>query len=683
MAQSTVTPSNIKLFLRKLAISDSKAITLQSINGMINWLTRDALYDLQLNWEHNISIMDDFLGQATRLLAAATCPAKNLTTVYGNAPPPVELAQSITTITKLSILFFRKLLRSAIKQITAQSFTTIDSNPMRALTRAAEDLCWNVEGLVDVLGYARVWTSGILEIIEGTEGRFEGVIRLITSNIFPLIPGGDNPCSVNYLNAWLADWRKLFYAETERLCSSWFSMLVTWLANWNNLFLTATKNCISAAERVIYGTNQAFDMINRTIKWLQGHEFCNIREDWDRFVPDLNSGETFDIIIESMNQVLLEFDNYMILVVFYILPLIPSQVNCSSSETSLATWLTKLGITQSQEGPTPQFITGSTLSNSTAEVLDSITRIIKWLKGNELDNIQMDWEHHIANIDRSLGRTLRYERGYYEERLDGLLMGVLHQFDTVMRLIILYILPLIPQDPSSEQNLMAWLVDWNNLFLDANKRCIRAYETYGEIAATPSAELINWKRGLVTLIATQAVDKIDGVIKWLTGHEFNNIREDWEDYLPGINSVLFGVTRLINPTNDSDDHDGDGNESEKLLRSGMKETPLQSFTEMSSHQIDTLGESARSVLYNLSQIRDALRNNDVENGDTEYIVNYMNEVLSDFDTSRLLVVFYVLPLIPDQVNHPSSQNPLTTWLVDWNHLLLIAVQNCISAVKLL
>ncbi|KAH9465128.1 hypothetical protein Pst134EA_013023 [Puccinia striiformis f. sp. tritici] len=115
----------------------------------------------------------------------------------------------------------------------------------------------------------------------------------------------------------------------------------------------------------------------------------------------------------------------------------------------------------------------------------------------------------------------------------------------------------------------------------------------------------------------------------------------------------------------------------------MKETPLQSFTEMSSHQIDTLGESARSVLYNLSQIRDALRNNDVENGDTEYIVNYMNEVLSDFDTSRLLVVFYVLPLIPDQVNHPSSQNPLTTWLVDWNHLLLIAVQNCISAVKLL
>ncbi|KAI7951212.1 hypothetical protein MJO28_006896 [Puccinia striiformis f. sp. tritici] len=215
--------------------------------------------------------------------------------------------------------------------------------------------------------------------------------------------------------------------------------------------------------------------------------------------------------------------------------------------------------------PTPQFITGSTLSNSTAEVLDSITRIIKWLKGNELDNIQMDWEHHIANIDRSLGRvtrlldpanyanepdpgsplvppvelvrltipiiklsrlffskliesrknrtttqffttmssqqiealiqegahisngigdiwqTLRYERGYYEERLDGLLMGVLHQFDTVMRLIILYILPLIPQDPSSEQNLMAWLVDWNNLFLDANKRCIRAYETYGEM----------------------------------------------------------------------------------------------------------------------------------------------------------------------------------------------------------
>ncbi|KAH9465127.1 hypothetical protein Pst134EA_013022 [Puccinia striiformis f. sp. tritici] len=84
-------------------------------------------------------------------------------------------------------------------------------------------------------------------------------------------------------------------------------------------------------------------------------------------------------------------------------------------------------------------------------------------------------------------------------------------------------------------------------------------------------------KGLVTLIATQAVDKIDGVIKWLTGHEFNNIREDWEDYLPGINSVLFGVTRLINPTNDSDDHDGDGNESEVRNPSGPAIQVLQSL----------------------------------------------------------------------------------------------------------
>ncbi|POW13789.1 hypothetical protein PSTT_03425 [Puccinia striiformis] len=216
-------------------------------------------------------------------------------------------------------------------------------------------------------------------------------------------------------------------------------------------------------------------------------------------------------------------------------------------------------------------------------------------------------------------------------------------------------------------------------------------------------------KDMLTLETTRAAHAIDGAIKQLKGHEFYYIREDWEDNVFQIHRLLRLVTDVISSANDSDDVDDDDNDSEivhpsrpairvlqsmipviklsrlffkKLLRSGMKETPLQSYTEMSSDQINALADSARSILYNLDQIYDALTDPVLADESPEEIPRLINEITSEFNTTMLLVVFYIVPVIP-QVNNPPSQSPLTTWLVDWNHLFLIAIQDCISATKLL
>ncbi|KAI9630365.1 hypothetical protein KEM48_014091 [Puccinia striiformis f. sp. tritici PST-130] len=133
-----------------------------------------------------------------------------------------------------------------------------------------------------------------------------------------------------------------------------------------------------------------------------------------------------------------------------------------------------------------------------------------------------------------------------------------------------------------------------------------------------------------------------------------------------IHRLLRLVTDVISSANDSDDVDDNDNDSEivhpsrpairvlqsmipviklsrlffkKLLRSGMKETPLQSYTEMSSDQINALADSARSILYNLDQIYDALTDPVLADESPEEIPRLINEITSEFNTTMLLVVF--------------------------------------------
>ncbi|KAI7955469.1 hypothetical protein MJO29_006868 [Puccinia striiformis f. sp. tritici] len=120
-------------------------------------------------------------------------------------------------------------------------------------------------------------------------------------------------------------------------------------------------------------------------------------------------------------------------------------------------------------------------------------------------------------------------------------------------------------------------------------------------ATERKAEVARW--------VTQVVVMIDMDVKWLTAHEIHQIQEDWEGYVPGINSVL----------------------------------------------CDDVGES----VYN--------------------VIKLIKKILSEFEINMCLVVRYVLPLMPNQVAHPSSQNPLKTWLVNWKELFHIAIDDCMMA----
>ncbi|KAI9622013.1 hypothetical protein H4Q26_015451 [Puccinia striiformis f. sp. tritici PST-130] len=203
----------------------------------------------------------------------------------------------------------------------------------------------------------------------------------------------------------------------------------------------------------------------------------------------------------------------------------------------------------------------------------------------------------------------------------------------------------------------------------------------------------------------QAFDMINRTIKWLQGHEFCNIREDWDRFVPDLNSVLRKLTMISASIDDVVDNDyltRDLSQPEiqvaqsaipvtklsrlfftKLLRSGITKTPLQSFTEMSSHEIQTLTDSAGLTWNNLSDIRQFLLHGPTEGETFDIIIESMNQVLLEFDNYMILVVFYILPLIPSQVNCSSSETSLATWLVNWKHLFLIATKDFISAAKLL
>ncbi|KAI9630374.1 hypothetical protein KEM48_014100 [Puccinia striiformis f. sp. tritici PST-130] len=202
----------------------------------------------------------------------------------------------------------------------------------------------------------------------------------------------------------------------------------------------------------------------------------------------------------------------------------------------------------------------------------------------------------------------------------------------------------------------------------------------------------------------EAFGMINRAIKWLKGHEFYNIRENWKYFVPDLNSVLRQLTLISAPIDDLDDNDypmRDFSQPEiqvaqsaipvtklsrlfftKLLRTGMEKTPLQSFTEMSSHEIHTVIDSAGSVWNNVSDISQFLVYGPDEGEGSATIIKSMNQILLEFDKNMLLVLLYILPLIPGQDNS-SSQTSLATWLVNWKHLFLIATKDFISAAKLL
>ncbi|EFP75991.2 hypothetical protein PGT21_002615 [Puccinia graminis f. sp. tritici] len=210
-------------------------------------------------------------------------------------------------------------------------------------------------------------------------------------------------------------------------------------------------------------------------------------------------------------------------------------------------------------------------------------------------------------------------------------------------------------------------------------------------------------RGRVTQFAAIASDSIDRMIKWLRGHELTIIQEDWKIDLSSIDDMLAKLTKLINSRTDSDE-DGQSKIKapsapiiqlarsavpivklsrmffRKLSSSGLNETPLQSFTAMSSDQLRTLCRSTELIATELNKILKTFsKAEQTNNAETaQGLSKSAGRVLHLLQSNMLLVTLYVLPLIPT-VNNSSSQNHLKTWLITWNNLFLSTAEKCISA----
>jgi hypothetical protein len=217
------------------------------------------------------------------------------------------------------------------------------------------------------------------------------------------------------------------------------------------------------------------------------------------------------------------------------------------------------------------------------------------------------------------------------------------------------------------------------------------------------------RRGLLFELIISATSSIDRLNKWISRHEFINIQNHWGLELSAYDDKIADLTKQIHRTNrHSESEDGSAVFEDPLAtlnkhtvplaqalipviklcrlffktlaKDGLKKTPLKLFTDMSSHQLETLSESPRYIGCDLSEIITLIEDAD-ENGEYETIESIsetIDKIIHRFDSTLLLVVIYIIPLIPNSI---SSPNHLQDYLVAWNNLFLMATQNFVHVAE--
>lgn len=216
-------------------------------------------------------------------------------------------------------------------------------------------------------------------------------------------------------------------------------------------------------------------------------------------------------------------------------------------------------------------------------------------------------------------------------------------------------------------------------------------------------------------LITAANKSIDQLIKWLTSHEFITIQEHWKSNLVVFDHKITELNEVINRSidppkvaNHEEDEDYDFysdnvpslNEAvvplaqsvialiklcriffKKLARNALNQIPSQPFTDMNSYQLHTLSELAAFISADLGDLVNAVEDaHAIDAAETiESLTEPIQKILHRFDSSILLVIVYIIPLLPN--HNPSSPNYLQSYLVHWNSLFLNATQNCIRTAQ--
>jgi hypothetical protein len=118
----------------------------------------------------------------------------------------------------------------------------------------------------------------------------------------------------------------------------------------------------------------------------------------------------------------------------------------------------------------------------------------------------------------------------------------------------------------------------------------------------------------------------------------------------------------------------------KLVRTVLNRTPSKAFTDMNSLQLNTLNKASRSIDDHLCSLIHILKDvKKIEKYDTaDALAQSIKKITDHFNSTILLLILYVIPLIPN-LNDPSSQEHFQTWSSHWHHLFLSATHNCLRA----
>ncbi|KAA1115337.1 hypothetical protein PGT21_035353 [Puccinia graminis f. sp. tritici] len=185
---------------------------------------------------------------------------------------------------------------------------------------------------------------------------------------------------------------------------------------------------------------------------------------------------------------------------------------------------------------------------------------------------------------------------------------------------------------------------------------------------------------------------------WLRGSEWETVLVGWRLAMDVMDSVLENSIRHISlmPNHDLNDRPpfeplGERNlevaESlipivklsriflAKLSKLEMKHKTLPHYTEMCTHQLQSLHDLPLSVIAKLSCLQSmSIRNDMFDEASTVRFNDMVRRLLALFQSSLLDVVLCVVPLLPDLNGFP-HQTYLKSWFVTWNTQFIIATQN--------
>ncbi|WAQ91529.1 hypothetical protein PtA15_14A413 [Puccinia triticina] len=187
---------------------------------------------------------------------------------------------------------------------------------------------------------------------------------------------------------------------------------------------------------------------------------------------------------------------------------------------------------------------------------------------------------------------------------------------------------------------------------------------------------------------------IDLAIKWLKGSELHIIPNLWVDATQNIYSAYSEYFNMFRPHLEPMMSQPATQLSrsvlpiiklsklffDKLEREAKRQKQAPLFTEMSSHQLNFLHQSAE-------ELGDAVMNLifDLEDADTHppadtssYLIRNIGMLSKLFQPYVHLAELYIAALFPD-INGLSSQTYFRSWFVSWNTMFLTASHNAIQA----